>query len=99
MGSPVTYIGAADVPHCSPMVRATGNLTVLISGNPVSCQGDINTPHLIPVPGIPPCVVHVAPITLGSLTVRASGLGVGRTGDPLTGCTAVGVGSPVVLAG
>jgi uncharacterized Zn-binding protein involved in type VI secretion len=100
MGSPVTFVGASDIPHCSPMVRAQGNPLVRINGIPVSCQGANNSPHLIPTGGIPPCVVHVAAILVGSLRVRASGLGVGRVGD-IVGpvCTAVGQGSPNVLAG
>ena len=100
MGSPVTVIGMPDIPHCSPMFRALGVMNVLVTGVPVSCQGHINTPHLMPVPGIPPCITHVGAIMVGSLTVRVSGLGMGRVGDvvgPL--CTAVAGGVPNVLAG
>ena len=100
MGSPVTFVGAADVPHCSPMTRAVGVPNVRVNSIAVSCQGHANTPHLRPVPGIPPCTIHTAAILTGSLRVRVTGLGIGRVGDivgPL--CTAVAAGSPNVLAG
>lgn len=44
----VTRIGDPDLFHCSAMTRATGNSTVRVNGRPVSCQGDVNTPHLKP---------------------------------------------------
>ena len=44
----VTYRGAADVPHCSGMVRSGHSLNVRVNGIGVSRQGDNNTPHLLP---------------------------------------------------
>ena len=55
--------------------------------------------HLMPVPGIPPCIPHAAPITTGSTTVFINGLGCGRVGDAITACTSVATGSPNVFAG
>ena len=93
----VTRVGDPDVPHCSPMVRAVGSGSVFVNGRPISIQGSVNTVHLIPV-GIK-CLPHVAPIILGSTTVRVHGLGAGRIGDPLAACTFVAVGSANVFAG
>ena len=93
----VTRVGDPDVPHCSPMVRGTGNSTVLVNGRPVSCQGDVNTPHLRPAGK--KCVTHARPIGMGSSTVKAGGRGVGRVGDYIVGCTAVAGGSSNVSAG
>ena len=94
-----TRIGDADIFHCSPPFRATGSPNVLVNGRPWSCQGDINTVHLLPC-GCPPCCCdHDAPITVGSITVRINGLGAGRTGDSITDCTFAGMGSPNVWAG
>ena len=98
MGSPVTFVGAADVPHCSSMVRAQGVNTVRINGQAVSCHGHTNSSHLIPVSN--GCATHTGAILTGSSTVRASGLGVGRVGDTVGPvCTSVGQGSPNVFAG
>ena len=94
---PATRIGDADVPHCSGMVRAVGSPTVFVNGIPWSRQGDINTPHLIPAGKF--CAIHAAPIASGSATVRVNGLGAGRIGDAISGCTAVAAGSPNVFAG
>ena len=47
MGRAVTFIGAADIPHCSGMVRFGKSDNVKVGGIGVSRQGDINTPHLI----------------------------------------------------
>lgn len=93
---PATRIGDRDVPHCSGMRRAEGSPNVFVNGIPWSRQTDVNTPHLLPGD---PCPVHVAPIAVGSLTVRVNGLGAGRIGDKIAGCTAVAAGSPNVFAG
>ena len=93
---PATRIGDADIPHCSGMVRAEGSPNVFVNGIPWSRQTDVNTPHLLPGD---PCPTHVAPIAVGSPTVRVNGLGGGRVGDVIAGCTAVAVGSPNVFAG
>ena len=92
----VTRVGDADVPHCSAMSRAEGSPDVFCNGRPVSRQGDLNTPHLLPPA---PCPSHAAPIAVGSTTVFVNGRGVGRVGDALTGCTAVAAGSPNVFCG
>jgi uncharacterized Zn-binding protein involved in type VI secretion len=96
MAIPACRIGHADIPHCSGMVRAVGSPNVFINGIPWSRQGDINTPHLLPGN---PCPVHVAPIAVGSPTVKVNGRGAGRIGDAIAGCTAVAEGSPNVWAG
>ena len=97
MGRPVTFLGAPDIPHCSGMVRLGCSPNVKVNGIPVSRQGDINTPHLKPASTL--CKIHVASITLGSLTVKVNGKGCGRIGDSISGCTAVAGGSPNVFAG
>jgi uncharacterized Zn-binding protein involved in type VI secretion len=94
-----TRIGDADVPHCSPMVRAQGSPNVFVNGIPWSRQGDINTVHLKPC-GCPPCCCpHAMPIAVGSSTVRVNGRGAGRVGDAIVACTSVAQGSPNVFAG
>ena len=93
---PATRIGDADVPHCSGMVRAQGSENVFVNGIPWSLQSHINTPHLLPGN---PCPVHTAPIAKGSSTVIVNGLGAGRVGDSIAGCTQVAEGSPNVYAG
>lgn len=92
----VTRIGDADVPHCSGMVRAQGSGNVMVNNIPVSRQSDNNTGHLLPGS---PCPSHAAPIDVGSPTVFANNLGVGRVGDAISGCTSVAAGSPDVFAG
>jgi uncharacterized Zn-binding protein involved in type VI secretion len=92
----VTRKGDADVAHCSGMVRDGHSPDVYINGIPVSRKDDHNTSHLLPGD---PCPSHTAPIAVGSTTVFANGLGVGRIGDALTGCTSVAAGSPNVFAG
>lgn len=92
----VTRIGDADVPHCSGMVRAQGSPDVFANNIPISRQSDLNTTHLLP--GVP-CPPHAAPITTGSSTVFINGLGCGRIGDAITGCTSVAAGSHNVFAG
>ena len=90
-----TRVGDPDSPHCSGMVRAVGSPNVFVNGIPWSRQGDSNTPHLIP--GGEECVIHAAPISTGSATVRINGIGAGRVGDPT--CTKVAGGSPNVKCG
>ena len=94
---PASRIGDADIPDCSPMVRMTGSPNVFVNGRPWSCQGDINTPHLVPC-GLY-CCIHVAPIAVGSMTVRVNGRGAGKMTDYIAGCTMVAMGSPNVLVG
>ena len=91
-----TRIGDADVPHCSGMVRAEGSPNVIVNGIPWSRQGDVNTPHLLPGN---PCPVHTAPIAIGSISVIVNGVGAGRIGDAIAGCTSVAAGSPNVFCG
>ena len=91
-----TRIGDPDVPHCSSMVRAVGSHDVFVNGRPWSCQGDPNTPHLLPGD---PCPTHSAPIAIGSRMVFVNGKGGGRVGDKIASCTAVAVGSHDVFSG
>ena len=99
MAQPATRIGDADIPHCSPMVRGVGLSKVFINGIPWSSMTHINVPHLKPVPGIPPCVPHVAPIAKGSISVIPVTLNGGRLGDIIATCTAVAMGSLNVFIG
>ena len=99
MNRPVTRIGDADIPHCSGMTRAQGSRDCLTNDRRTSLRGHINTGHLRPVPGLPPCRVHVAPIAMGSSMVFVNDVGIGRIGDAVAGCTAVAEGSPDTLAG
>ena len=92
----VTRVGDLDLIHCSVPARAVGSPNVFVNSIPVSRQGDINTVHVLPGS---PCPPHVAPITIGSLTVRTNGRGCGRVGDAITACTLVAQGSPNVFAG
>ncbi|WNL51134.1 central spike [Synechococcus phage S-CREM2] len=91
-----TRIGDADIPHCSGMVRAEGSPNVFVNKIPWSRQSDVNTPHLLPGE---PCPIHAASIAIGSITVRVNGLGAGRIGDAISGCTKVAAGSINVFAG
>lgn len=91
-----TRIGDADVAHCSGMVRAQGSGSVFVNGRPWSCQSHVNTVHLLPGS---PCPAHAAPISVGSSKVFVEGLGAGRVGDALSGCTSVAAGSGNVFAG
>ena len=68
-----TRIGDADVPHCSGMTRAEGSVNVFVNGIKWSCQGDVNTVHLLP--GGEFCPSHAAPIATGSTTVFVNGDG------------------------
>ena len=92
----VTRIGDADVSHCSGMVRNAGSPNVFTNYIPTSRQSDVNTSHK--KPGVP-CPAHTAPIAVGSSTVFINGLGCGRIGDAISGCTSVAAGSPNVFAG
>jgi uncharacterized Zn-binding protein involved in type VI secretion len=93
----IVRIGDLDLIHCSPMVRAIGSPTVFVAGQPVSFQGCVNTVHFKPAGRY--CRPHAAPITIGSTTVKVHGLGVGRVGDSLTGCTFCAQGFPTVIVG
>lgn len=99
----VTRVGDADVPHCSPMARATGSGSVFVNGRPMSIQGSVNTVHLLPFGRF--CEPHTGAILTGSTTVFVHGFGAGRIGDflkdPIGGyaCTFVAVGSANVFAG
>ena len=99
MGSAVTFFGALDLPHCSPMTRWGHSTDVKVGGLGVSRQGDKNTPHLKPCGDS--CCIHVAAITIGSTTVFANGKGIGRVYDDvgLDKCTMVAQGSLNVFAG
>ena len=92
----VTRKGDADVPHCSGMVRDGASTNVFVNTIGVSRQGDNNTGHLLPPA---PCGSHSAPIASGSSTVKVNGLGCGRVGDAISGCTSVAAGSSNVFAG
>jgi len=92
----VCRIGHADIPHCSGMVRSGGSSNVFVNGIGISRQTDVNTLHKKPPA---PCPKHAKGITTGSNTVKINGLGCGRVGDPITGCTFVAEGSDDVFAG
>lgn len=96
MGKPVTFFGAADLPHCSGMTREGKSSNVLVNSIGVSRQGDNNTGHVLPPA---PCTGHSAPITTGSLKVIVNGKGCGRVGDAITSCTKVAEGYEKVIAG
>ena len=92
----VCRIGHADIPHCSGMVRLGGSSNVFVNGIGISRQTDVNTLHKKPPA---PCPKHAKGITTGSNTVKINGLGCGRIGDSITGCTSVAEGSDDVFAG
>ena len=92
----VCRIGHADIPHCSGMVRQGGSSNVFVNGIGISRQTDVNTLHKKPPA---PCPKHAKGITTGSNTVKINGLGCGRIGDSITGCTSVAEGSVDVFAG
>ena len=91
-----TRKGDADVPHCTGMVRDEHSPDVFLNNIGWSRQGDDNTPHLLTGD---PCPEHTAPIAIGSPTVIVNGVGGGRIGDAIAGCTFVAAGSPNVFAG
>mgnify|MGYP001170249673 FL=1 len=80
-------IGDIDLVHCSTPHRMQGSPNVFAESLPWSCQGHLNTPHLLPC--ILGCCGHLAPIAKGSTTVFVNGLGAGRIGDGIAGCTKV----------
>jgi hypothetical protein len=92
----VTRLGDADLAHCSGMTRDGCSPNVYVNKIAVSRETDVNTSHLLPGA---PCPSHAAPITTGSTTVFINGLGCGRVGDAITGCTSVAAGSGNVFAG
>ena len=97
MAIPATRIGDADIPHCSGMTRAQGSFNTFVNGIPWSLMTHVNTPHLKPCGK--ECCIHSAPIAVGSDSVFVNGLGSGRIGDAIIGCTNVAEGSPNVYAG
>ena len=105
MAKMVCRVGDKDEVHCpgsANPVRYEGVATVLAEGQLISCQTHKNNLHDMPNPGTPPpkCVPHQAAIVIGSKTVFAQGLGVGRVGDQVgPNCTKVMEGSATVLAG
>ena len=80
-------IGDIDLVHCSTPHRMQGSPNVFVGGLPWSCQTHLNTPHLFPCKE--GCCGHEAPIAKGSDTVFVNGLGAGRIGDGIAGCTQV----------
>ena len=78
------------------MVRQGGSSNVFVNGIGISRQTDVNTLHKKPPA---PCPKHAKGITTGSNTVKINGLGCGRIGDSITGCTSVAEGSDNVFAG
>lgn len=89
-------IGDMDITHCSTPARAQGSANVFVNGLPWSCNGHINTPHVLPGS---PCPTHTAAISGGSGSVRVNGVAAGRIGDAIGGCTSVAAGSPNVFCG
>ncbi len=85
-----------DVTHCSVPMRDACSGDVFVNGIGISRETDVNTPHLLP--GVP-CPTHTAPIATGSPTVIVNGLGCGRIGDAISGCTSVATGSDDCYAG
>ena len=97
--SPITRLGDQDVVHCSLPFREGCVETVFANGIPVSCDGHLNTIHLLPCPCPACCCPHAAPLKATTKTVFAEGILVGRVGDPIITCTAVAQGSPNVIVG
>ena len=92
----VTRKGDKDVTHCSTPTREGASPDVYANGKRISREGDTNDIHQLPGD---PCPSHAAAITEGSTTVFINGMGCGRVGDAITGCTEVAEGSPNVFAG
>lgn len=92
----VTRQGDNDVVHCSRPVRDEHSPNVLCNGIHVSRETDRNTPHLLTEAV---CVIHRAPIAIGSTNTFCNALGTGRIGDEIEDCTSVAEGSPNVFAG
>lgn len=97
MSLPATRIGDADIVHCDTPYRAQGSDNVFVNGIPWSLMSHLNTAHLLPC-GVG-CCIHRAPIAIGSDIVFVNGLGAGRIGDNVAGCTMVAEGSDNVFAG
>ena len=93
MGLPAARFGDVDVFHCSLPIRIGGSFNVLINGRFAQRQGDLNAPHLLPAKCPVCCVIHAAPVAVGSLTVRINGRGAARMTDTIAGCTSVATGS------
>ena len=85
-----------DLVHCSKPQRLQRSDNVKVNGIGISRESDYNTVHK--KPGVP-CPSHAAPIAIGSTTVKVNGLGCGRVGDAISGCTSVASGSANVFAG
>lgn len=89
--------GDLGVPHCSAYVIATASSDVVINGRGAARVGDVSTPHLIPAGR--KCVVHRAPIVVGSTSVLINGRPAAFVGSYLAGCTFVATGSDDVVIG
>ena len=76
-----------DALHCSIPTRMQGSPNVFVGGLPWSCQGHLNKPHILPC--IKGCCLLMAPIATGATNVFVNGLGAGRIGDCIAGCTQV----------
>jgi len=85
-----------DLFHCGLPRRLGMSANVIVNGTGISREGDLNTLHKKPPA---PCPKHAKGITTGSNTVKINGLGCGRIGDSITGCTSVAEGSDNVFAG
>jgi len=97
MAKPACRIGDKDVVHCSQPTRAEGSNDVFVNGIPWSLLGHLNDSHLKPAGK--KCKPHRAPIAVGSDLVFVNGVGAGRIGDAVAGCTEVATGSNDVYAG
>lgn len=97
MAIPVARFGDPIIPHCSPSIIAMGSTNVYTNFLPTARVADWTAPHLMPVPKT--CVVHSAPIAVGSTTVHCNLRPVAYMGSAIATCTAVAVGSPTVLVG
>ena len=97
MARPSCVIGHKDVVHdCSTPLRAKGSPNVKLHGIGWSCMGHVNTVHIYG----PKCKLsHPAPIAQGSVTVKVNGVGAGRIGDKVAGCTSVAKGWVDILTG
>ena len=75
----VTRLGDLGSGHgCfPPRVSTSGSSNVFVNNIAWSCQGDVNTVHLLPGA---PCPSHQRPIAIGSTTVFVNDVGAGRIG-------------------
>lgn len=78
-----------------PCAVATGVPNILVSGAPIAAQG-ISLVSSHPVTG---CGVDTGTLTSASVTVRASGGGVGRLGDRIGVDNTITMGNPTVFIG